>query len=124
MNEVERFYYFWWYCIPIRVFIGIIAIIATFAANTSIFYLLGTYTLITGIWLGYNIVITHLGMKNKGRLGGRVWWKNARYIHCLNWLTASTLCFIQVPGAGTPLLFDALFGILFGVIHFSCQVDI
>ena len=124
MNEVERFYYFWWYCIPIRVFLGIVAIILSFTENTPVFYLLGTYSLITGIWFGVNIVRTHLGIKKRGGLGGRVWWKNARYIHCFNWLTTSVLCFIQLQGAGTPLLFDALFGIMFGAIHFACRVDI
>lgn len=124
MNEIERFYYFWWYCIPIRVFIGIVAIIMSFLENTLVFVLLGMYSLITGIWLGVNIVRTHLDMKNKGGLGGRVWWKNARYIHCFNWLTTAVLCFGQFQGAGTPLLFDALCGVMFGVIHFACRIDI
>ena len=124
MNELERFYYFWWFCIPIRTFIGIFAVILSFTGNIPIIFVLGIYSFITGIWLGVNILRTHIGLKKTGGLGGRVWWKNARYIHCFNWLATSVLCFLQLPGAGTPLLFDALFGIAFGAIHFGCRLDI
>ena len=119
MRPIDRFHLFWMVCIPVRVLIGAIAVVLTLIINDVAFYFVGACSALVAIGFAANILLTLVGYKTKGVLGGRVWWKRARFVHCVLWGVCAALCFLRVPACGTILLFDALLGALFGVLRFA-----
>ena len=117
MDDITLFYNFWSICIPVRICIGIIATLLSFHEDSNAFIILGAYATITAGGFALNIARSLTGSKKKGGLGGTVWWTKARFVHFLNWTICAVLSFLRIQWSGIPLLVDAVFGILVGILH-------
>ena len=124
MEALDRFYLFWWICIPVRLGIGGAALGITLTRIHALFYLAGALSAAVAIGFAANVICTVLGCKTRGGLGGRVWWRRARVIHCMLWAVCAALCFTRTYGAGAILLLDAVLGCIFGLFHFVGNLDL
>ena len=111
---------FWRACIPVRLVLGVAAAAATLLTRRRlVFFALGGYGALTAGGMAWSAVLTALGRKTEGGLGGKVWWNRSRFVHIALWSSFAALCFLLVPGAGLLLLADALAGVAAGVAHFG-----
>ena len=118
MDDRERFYLFWGVCIPLRITLGALAIYFTLMSNPTAFYAVGTFCSLVAVGFAANVVLTLVGKKTRGALGGRVWWNKSRIIHFMLYALCAVLCFVKVKGCGVFILLDAIVGCCAGLIHF------
>lgn len=119
MVSINRFYAFWWYCIPIRIAIGALATYLTLLEQDYPFWSVGIYATLTASGFLINSVLTWMRLKRRGGLGGHIWWNRVRVVHIFLWGLCAALSFSKVRGAGSLLLIDAVVGIVSGILHFS-----
>ena len=117
LTAQDRALLFWFVCIPVRLAIGVLATILTYLNNTELFLIVGAYAGITCLGFLHQSLLTLLGWKTTGFLGGEVWWSGVRWIHTILWGLCSLLCFLQVRGAGICLIVDVCVGALAGFIR-------
>lgn len=121
MIDKYRILLFIFLCFPVRL---LIAFFAKFLQNnsikkkhlqsTTIQYIFILFTLIIGISFINNWFIN----KQVGGFGGKVWWKNLRLIHGINFILYSILSIMNVKNAYKLLFMDALIGILSFILNY------
>ena len=119
MIDIYRILLFIFICLPVRL---LIAFFAKFLQNNSIKYLQSStiqyifslFTLIIGISFINNWFIN----KKVGGFGGKVWWKNLRLIHGINFILYSILSIMNIKNAYKLLFMDVLIGLISFILNY------
>lgn len=97
---------FWTVCLPVRLTIA--ALVLTLLPPT----LVTLYMKLTAAGFLCNALLTLVGRKTRGGLGGVVWWNEVRWVHIALWVATSVLSSQRVPWAGWLLVADVVVGAL------------
>lgn len=120
LSDEQRRRLFWSACIPLRLILGVLALFATLpASRRAASLVVGTASLVGAA--GFLIFATALRHRERGVLGGPVWWTRSRLVHLVLWLACGALCVADVRGAGLLLVVDALVGAVAGLWHFGVR---
>lgn len=108
---------FWGVCIPVRIAVGVIALVAGLYMPLYALPLLALYTGATTLGFLHNAALALRGQKSRGVFGGIVWWNRVRWVHIALWATTCVLAMAKIRWAAALLLVDAFIGIAAGYVH-------
>jgi hypothetical protein len=113
LSKEKRIVYFLLGCIGVRTILAI----SPLYLDKSLFYMLGTITMIIGTSFLYLYFFN--GRMNAPEGGGVTWWANYRLIHGLLYICASIYLFQKKRLAWLPLTIDVLLGLILFIINHS-----
>ena len=104
---------FFFVCIPVRFTLALIAMNLPTAPRWAL-HIFAAYCILVALGFVGKIIEN----PPLGGFGGPVWWQKHRYVHVVSYVTSAILLYTNVTYAYIPLLFDALFGLLSGTLHY------
>ena len=120
LTDNARTRLFWMICIPLRVTICFLLtlLLYHFETEDAVRFAVAGYLFLTALGFIFSAVLQAIGTKQKGGLGGKIWWTTLRYAHISIYVTTAALVLLKVQYIPLLLLLDIFFGI-FGKIYLT-----